>query len=198
MRIAIAGGTGTVGRQVVTAARAAGHEPIVLSRSTGVDLMTADGLASRLDGIDAVIDVSGTSSLSAKGAIRFFGTVTEHLLAAERAAGVAHHVALSIIGAAQANSGTTPARPFKNTGSWALAGPGRCCAPPNFTNSPPRPCTAAAWPDSTLCPPCAANPLPPPRLLPPSSASLPAIPWPWHPIWPGPASRTCLTSCAGT
>ncbi len=105
MRIAIAGGTGTVGRHVVTAARAAGHDPLVLSRAAGVDLMTATGLAGRLDGVDAVIDVSGTGSLSARQAIRFFGTVTSNLLAAERAAGVPRHVALSITGAAKANCG---------------------------------------------------------------------------------------------
>jgi uncharacterized protein YbjT (DUF2867 family) len=105
MRIAIAGGTGTVGRHVAAAARATGHDPLILSRAAGVDLMTATGLADRLDGVDAVIDVSATSSLSAKKAIRFFGTVTDNLLAAERAADVPRHIALSIIGAAQANSG---------------------------------------------------------------------------------------------
>ena len=104
MRIAIAGGTGTVGRHVVAAARATGHDPLILSRAAGVDLMTATGLADRLDGVDAVIDVSATSSLSAKKAIRFFGTVTGNLLAAERAADVPRHIALSIIGAAQGNS----------------------------------------------------------------------------------------------
>ncbi len=105
MRIAVAGGTGTVGRHVVTAARAAGHDPFVLSRAAGVDLMSATGLADRLDGVDAVIDVSATRSLSAKKAIRFFGTVTDKLLAAGRAAGVPRHVVLSIIGAAKVNSG---------------------------------------------------------------------------------------------
>jgi uncharacterized protein YbjT (DUF2867 family) len=105
MKIAIAGGTGAVGRHVVTAAQAAGHQPLVLSRSTGADLLTAVGLAERLDGVDAVIDVSGVAAASAKAAIRFFGTVTDNLIAAERAAGVPHHVALSIIGAVKANAG---------------------------------------------------------------------------------------------
>ena len=105
MKIAVAGGTGVVGRHVVTAARAAGHESLALSRSTGDDLMTADGLAGRLAGVGAVIDVSSTPSLSGRAAIRFFGTVTDNLIAAERAAGVPHHVALSIIGATKAPSG---------------------------------------------------------------------------------------------
>jgi uncharacterized protein YbjT (DUF2867 family) len=104
-KIAVAGGTGVVGRHVVAAARAAGHETVVLSRSAGVDLMTADGLAGRLAGVGTVIDVSSIASLSTRASIRFFGTVTGNLLQAERAAGVSHHVALSIIGAAKAPSG---------------------------------------------------------------------------------------------
>jgi uncharacterized protein YbjT (DUF2867 family) len=105
MRIAVAGGTGTVGRHVVTAVAAAGHDPVVLSRSAGVDLVSGDGLAARLAGVRAVIDVSSTPSLSTRGAVRFFRAVTANLLAAERAAGIPHHVALSIIGAPAANSG---------------------------------------------------------------------------------------------
>ncbi|MDJ0356599.1 SDR family oxidoreductase [Paenarthrobacter sp. PH39-S1] len=126
MRIAIAGGTGTVGRHVVTATREAGHEPIVLSRSNGVDLMSTDGLAGALSDIDAVIDVSSTNSLSAKQAVRFFGTVTENLLNAERAAGVTHHVTLSIIGAAHANSGyyagkaIQEERVMRSGGAWSM------------------------------------------------------------------------------
>ena len=105
MRIAVAGGTGTVGRHVVRAAKAAGHDTVVLSRAAGVDLMNAAGLADRLAGVDAVIDTSAPSTLSTKKAIAFFGTITHNLLAAERAAGVHHHVLLSIIGAADADSG---------------------------------------------------------------------------------------------
>jgi uncharacterized protein YbjT (DUF2867 family) len=105
MKIAIAGGTGVVGRHVVTAASAAGHEPVVLSRSAGADLLTAEGLDGRLAGVGAVIDVSSTPSLSSKAAARFFGTVTDNLIAAERTAGVPHHVVLSIIGATKAPSG---------------------------------------------------------------------------------------------
>lgn len=99
MRIAVAGGTGTVGRYVVEAARAAGHDTVVISRSAGVDLLTGTGLPGALDGADAVIDVSSSPARSGSGAVRFFGTVTSNLLAAEAAAGVRHHVALSIVGA---------------------------------------------------------------------------------------------------
>ena len=98
MRIAVAGGTGVVGRYVVEAVRAAGHETVAISRSAGVDLVTGTGLADALKGADAVIDVSNTTSLSPSKAVQFFSTATSHLLAAEADAGVRHHVALSIVG----------------------------------------------------------------------------------------------------
>lgn len=98
MRIAVAGGTGTVGRHVVAAARARGHEVVALSRSTGVDVSTGDGLAGALAGIDTVVDVTNVNTLGAGASRRFFETATRHLLAAEENAGVRHHVALSIVG----------------------------------------------------------------------------------------------------
>ena len=98
MRIAVAGGTGVVGRHAVEAARAAGHEVVVLSRSAGADVLTGAGLVERLQGADAVIDVTNTTTLSSAKAVEFFETATRNLLAAESRAGVAHHVALSIVG----------------------------------------------------------------------------------------------------
>ncbi|QAY58777.1 SDR family oxidoreductase [Microbacterium protaetiae] len=98
MRIAIAGGTGTVGRLVTDLVRRHGHEPVVISRSTGIDLLSGDGLDAVLAGVDAVIDVTSTASMSAAASIRFFETATRNLLAAEQRAGVRHHVVLSIIG----------------------------------------------------------------------------------------------------
>jgi uncharacterized protein YbjT (DUF2867 family) len=100
MRIAIAGGTGAVGRHVVRAAEAAGHEVVVLSRATGVDLTAGTGLAARIAGCDAVIDVASVGTLSARVSRDFFRTTTAHLLAAEREVGIGHHIALSIVGAA--------------------------------------------------------------------------------------------------
>lgn len=98
MKIAVAGGTGTVGRHVVEVSRERGHETVVLTRSEGVDLTTGEGLAGALDGVDAVIDVSNITSMSARSAARFFTTVSRTLLAAEQAAGVRRHVLLSIVG----------------------------------------------------------------------------------------------------
>lgn len=105
MRIAVAGGTGAVGRHVVDVARERGHDVAVLTRSTGVDLVAAHGLTTALAGVDAVIDVASVETVSAKAARDFFGAVTRHLLAAEEAAGVRHHVALSIVGVDDASYG---------------------------------------------------------------------------------------------
>lgn len=98
MKIAVAGGTGTVGRHVVDIVRERGHDAVILSRSTGVNLVTGAGLAEALAGVDAVIDVSSTRTVSDAESRAFFGAVTRHLLDAEAGAGVAHHVALSIVG----------------------------------------------------------------------------------------------------
>jgi len=98
MRIAVAGGTGWTGRLVVDALRAGGDEPVVLARSAGVDLTTGAGLAERLEGVQAVIDVSNIVTTRTKPAVGFFQAATANLLAAGRRAGVGHHVALSIVG----------------------------------------------------------------------------------------------------
>ena len=105
MRIAVAGGTGTVGRHVVDVARERGHEVVVLARSMGIDLVTGAGLDTALQGVDAVIDVTSTSTQSAAESERFFGTVTRNLLAAEQSAGVGHHLALGIVGSLDAPFG---------------------------------------------------------------------------------------------
>lgn len=102
MRVAVAGGAGTVGRFVERALREHGHEPVSLTRSQGIDLMRDD---IDLSGVDAVVDVLGIKTLSAVRSTRFFTTTTARLLAAERAGGVAHHLALSVVGAADAPYG---------------------------------------------------------------------------------------------
>lgn len=98
MRVAVAGGTGLVGRHVVGALAAAGHEPVVLARSVGVDLTTGDGLDAALAGVTAVIDVSNVVTTSRRAAVTFFETATTNLLDAGFRAGVRHHVILSIVG----------------------------------------------------------------------------------------------------
>lgn len=98
MRVAVAGGTGVVGRHVVEALRTAGHEPVVMSRSRGVDLVTGRGLSAALDGVAAVIDVANITTLARKPATRFFTAVSRRLQEAGSAAGVRHLVTLSIVG----------------------------------------------------------------------------------------------------
>lgn len=105
LRIAVAGGTGTVGRHVVDVARRRGHEVVVLSRGTGVDLVAGTGLDEAIATVDVVVDVTSLVSQKSEESRRFFGAVTRNLLAAEARAGVRHHVALSIVGIDRAPEG---------------------------------------------------------------------------------------------
>lgn len=105
MRIAVAGATGVVGRHVVAVATGRGHEVVPLARSVGVDLTTGAGLEERLVGVDAVVDVTSVPSQDKDESEAFFGSVTRSLVAAERSAGVGHHVALSIVGIDDVPSG---------------------------------------------------------------------------------------------
>ena len=98
MRIAIAGGTGVLGRAVQKAVQQAGHESQVLARSVGVDVTTGVGVDAALSGVQAVIDVSGTNTSRRSKAIDFFSRGSEVLLRAGRHAGVQHHVMVSIVG----------------------------------------------------------------------------------------------------
>lgn len=101
MRVAVTGGTGTLGREVVRRLAGRGHDVRVLSRSRGVDLSDGHGLDAALDGVDVVIDAAnGGPKRRAAEAVMVRGT--GNLLAAEARAGVAHHIAISIIGADRA------------------------------------------------------------------------------------------------
>jgi uncharacterized protein YbjT (DUF2867 family) len=88
VRIAVAGGTGLVGRQTVKALRRSGHDAVVIARSVGVDLTTGDGLAAALVGVDAVVDVLNTPTVDPGEARESFATTTRQLLAAEHNASV--------------------------------------------------------------------------------------------------------------
>ena len=99
MKIAVVGGTGAVGRRVVEEVTRTGHEPVVLSRSTGVDLLTGAGLDAALAGSEAVVDVSNPADWRRPDEVeRFFAEGTGHLLEASARAGVRHLVVLSIVG----------------------------------------------------------------------------------------------------
>lgn len=98
MRVAVAGGTGVAGREVVATLADRGHEPVVVARSRGVDLLTGQGLDAALEGVDTVIDVSNIETMGFRKAERFFRTAGGNLLRAAERAGVRHHVTLSIVG----------------------------------------------------------------------------------------------------
>ncbi len=98
MKIAVAGATGVLGHYVAKSARARGHDVLPLARSVGIDLRTGVGLAEALEGVDTVIDTTNVATQRASVAADFFGSVTANLLAAEHAAEVRHHVAISIVG----------------------------------------------------------------------------------------------------
>lgn len=98
MRIAVAGGTGLVGRHVVEHAGRRGHEVVVLSRSRGVDVCTGEGLASALEGVEAVVDVTNTGATGERAATAFFTAVAANLQRVGSESGVRHIVTLSIVG----------------------------------------------------------------------------------------------------
>ena len=98
MKIVVIGGTGLVGSQVVSKLGEHGHEAIAASPASGVNTLTGDGLADVLEGADVVVDVSNSPSFEDAAVLDFFTTSTGNLLAAEKAAGVQHHVALSVVG----------------------------------------------------------------------------------------------------
>ncbi|MFM9492723.1 SDR family oxidoreductase [Streptomyces galilaeus] len=105
MRVAVAGGTGLVGKYVVAELRAAGHVPVILAPSHRVDLTTGVGLAEKLSGSDAVIDVTNIVTTRRRTAVDFFSRTTGHLISAARARQVAHLVTLSIVGSDEVDFG---------------------------------------------------------------------------------------------
>jgi len=98
MKIVVIGGTGLIGSKVVEKLTQQGHEAIAAAPNTGVDTITGKGLAEALAGADVVVDVSNSPSFDEQPAMDFFRTAGRNITAAEIAAGVKHHVALSVVG----------------------------------------------------------------------------------------------------
>lgn len=98
MKIVVLGGTGLVGYKLTALLRERGHEVVAAAPCTGVNTVTREGLAEAMDGTDVVVDVVNTASGTAAEVQAFFETSSRNVLAAEAAAGVRHHVALSIVG----------------------------------------------------------------------------------------------------
>lgn len=99
MKVVVIGGTGLIGSKVVSNVRAMGHEAIAASPQSGVNTVTGEGVAEVVAGAQVVVDVSNAPSWADADVLAFFETSTRNLLAAEAKAGVAHHVALSVVGA---------------------------------------------------------------------------------------------------
>jgi uncharacterized protein YbjT (DUF2867 family) len=99
MKIVVIGGSGRVGSGAVRRLVAQGHDPVPASPTTGVDTITGEGLAGVMTGADVVVDVSNAPVWEDDAVREFFTTSTRNLLAAEREAGVGHHLAVSIVGA---------------------------------------------------------------------------------------------------
>ena len=98
MKIVVIGGTGLIGKKVVTNLRQHGHEVVAGSPSSGVNTVTGEGLAQALAGAQVVVDVANAPSWEDNAVLAFFDTSGRNLLAAEHAAGVGYHVALSVVG----------------------------------------------------------------------------------------------------
>ena len=98
IKIVVIGGSGLIGKKLVPLLRGAGHEAVSASPSSGVNTLTGEGLSEALAGADVVVDVTNSPSFEAKAVLEFFERSTRNILAAEAAAGVTHHVALSLVG----------------------------------------------------------------------------------------------------
>ncbi|WP_394782086.1 SDR family oxidoreductase [Undibacterium sp.] len=98
MKIVVIGGSGLIGSRVVNNLRKAGHAVVAASPATGINTITGEGLAEALAGAQLVVDLANSPSFEDKAVLEFFETSGKNLLAAEAAAGVSHHVALSVVG----------------------------------------------------------------------------------------------------
>jgi len=98
MKIVVIGGTGLIGSKTVAILRQGGHEVIAASPKTGINTITGEGLKEAMAGTQVVVDLANSPSFEDKAVLEFFETSGRNLLTAEAAAGVRHHVALSIVG----------------------------------------------------------------------------------------------------
>jgi uncharacterized protein YbjT (DUF2867 family) len=105
MKIVVIGGTGLIGSKTVAILRQRGHDAVAASPSTGVNTITGEGLKAALAGAQVVVDLANSPSFENKAVLQFFTTSEGNLLPAETAAGVRHHVALSIVGIDRSDNG---------------------------------------------------------------------------------------------
>src|SRR5918999_4432495 len=108
MKILVIGGTGLIGSKLVAKLNDQGNEAAPASPRLGINSITGEGLADAMDGTSVVVDVSNSPNFEYATALEFFRTSTRNLLAAEAAAGVGHHVALSVVGTKALSEGGDP------------------------------------------------------------------------------------------
>ena len=108
MKIVVIGGTGLIGSRLVTMLTEDGHEAIPASPRLGINAITGEGLAAALDGASVVVDVSNSPNFEYATALQFFERSTHNLLAADAAANVGHHVALSVVGTKMLSQSSDP------------------------------------------------------------------------------------------
>src|SRR5215813_13481300 len=98
MKIVVIGGTGLIGSKLVAVLRERSQEVLAASPDSGVNTVTGEGLAEAVAGAQVVVDLANSPSFEDAAALKFFETAGRNLLAAEAAAGVRHHIALSVVG----------------------------------------------------------------------------------------------------
>jgi len=155
MKIVIIGGTGLIGSKLVTKLSAQGQEAIAASPNSGVNTLTGEGLAEVLVSASVVVDVSNSPSFEDTAVLRFFETSTRNLLTYEAAAGVKHHVALSVAGTERlSESGYFRAKIAQEKLIKESSIPSRSSMRRNSSSSPrawPTPLLAATRSDWRLC-----------------------------------------------
>lgn len=108
MKIVVIGGTGLIGSKVVGKLEALGHRVVAAAPATGINTITGEGLAEAMSGAHTVVDLANSPSFADQEVLKFFETSGRNLLAAEIAAGVRHHVALSVVGTELGNDTLIP------------------------------------------------------------------------------------------
>lgn len=131
-------GNGLIGSQAAATLKAAGHDVAALGRDAGIDTTTGKGVTEAVAGADVVVDLTNSPSWADDDVLSFFRESTTHLLAAEQAAGVGHHVILSIVGADRLpDAGYLRAKSRRRRWSRPAGSPTPSCGPRNSSSSSP-------------------------------------------------------------
>ncbi|OKK05039.1 SDR family oxidoreductase [Streptomyces sp. CB02400] len=159
MRVVVAGATGRIGSRTVAGLRDHGVEVVSLSRTSGVDLVSGQGLAEALRGATVVVDVTDAPSRGQQVSTEFFSTATGNLLGAAGAAGVEHYVALSVVGADRVDSGYFRGKASQEALATRSTIPHSLVRATPFFESVEAAVTVGTRPDGVLVPPLTIRPV---------------------------------------